>query len=64
MAEVIPMRSRAWRKVAIRQFAQNGQGLDNSVWIVPDGYALHILTYDVLIKGCVRVEYTEVRDDA
>lgn len=44
--------------VTIRQFRENGWGLDHSVWVHnPNNYSLHVLTYDVLVKGCVRVEY-------
>jgi hypothetical protein len=44
-------------RVTIRQFNSSGQCVDCSSWFVPVGYALHVLAFDILINGCVRMEY-------
>ncbi len=42
--------------VRLRQYNSNGRGIDCSVWLSPKSYDLHILMYDVHLKGCVRFE--------
>lgn len=42
----------------INQFNKSGQLIDSLNWHVGQ-YDLHVVTFDVLIKQCVRVEYGE-----
>ena len=44
------------QRIEIRQYDGNGRGLDCSYWISNDNYELHVLMYDIHIKGCTRME--------
>lgn len=42
--------------VIIRQFDCNDKALETNKWIDSEPFAFHVLMYDILIKGCVRIE--------
>lgn len=42
--------------IEIRQYDANDRPLDYSYWISSDNYELHVLMYDIHIKGCTRME--------